>query len=76
MILAPLNKAWLFIGDTLGYVNSRIILGIIYLLIFTPVGLLFKLFGKDPMRQRLDSKLDSYRIDSAQPKIENLNRPY
>ncbi len=76
MILRPLNKVWLFIGEVLGYINTRIILGIIYLLVFTPGAIILKLLGKDPMRRILDSELDSYRIESHQPKPENLNRPY
>ncbi len=76
MVLRPLNKVWLFIGEILGYINTRIILGIIYLLVFTPGAIILKMLRKDPMRRMLDSELDSYRIDSNQPKLENLNRPY
>ncbi|MCI5223147.1 MAG: sxtJ [Candidatus Electrothrix sp. AR4] len=75
-ILGPVNKAWLFIGHILGYINTRIILGIIFILIFTPTALLLKLLGKDPMRRSLDAQRNSYRIESQQPKPENLTRPY
>lgn len=74
--LKPLNRAWLFIGHVLGYINTRIILGIIYILIFTPSAFLFKLLGKDPMRRSLHPQRESYRAESAQPKPENLSRPY
>lgn len=76
MVLIPLNKAWLFVGKILGYVNTRIILGIIYLLVFTPSALVLKLLRRDSMGRTLDSEKESYRIDSNQPKLENLNRPY
>lgn len=74
--LKPLNKAWLFIGHVLGYINTMIILGIIYILIFTPTAFLFKILGKDSMRRSLHPQGKSYRAESAQPKPENLSRPY
>lgn len=75
-VLRPVNKAWLLIGKILGYINSRIILGVIYLVIFTPIAILLMLLGKDSMRRAFDQKANSYRIDSRQPKPENLNRPF
>jgi hypothetical protein len=76
LLLKPINRAWLFIGNILGYVNTRIILGIIFVLIFTPTAFIFKFLGKDPMERTLDADVRSYRVDSDQPKVENLNRPY
>ncbi len=74
--LGPLSRAWLFIGHVLGYINTRIILGIIFILIFTPTAFLFKLLGKDPMRRSLHPQRESYRTESIQPKPENLTKPY
>lgn len=75
-VLGPLHRAWMFLGHILGWINTRIILGIIFLLIFTPTALLFRLLGKDPMRRNLTAEVKSYRISSRQPKPENLNRLY
>lgn len=75
-VLRPVHTGWMFIGRILGYINTRIILGIIYLVLFTPVAFLLMLLKKDPMRRAFDAKAISYRIDSRQPKPENLNRPY
>ena len=74
--LGPLNRAWLFLGHILGYINTRIILGIIFLVLFTPCALVLKLLKKDPMQREIDPQRNSYRVDSNQPKIKNLNRPY
>lgn len=74
--LGPLNRVWLFIGHILGYINTRIILGIIFILIFTPTALLFRILGKDPMRRSLHPQRESYCTESTQPKPENLTRPY
>ncbi|CAK8723315.1 SxtJ [Candidatus Electronema halotolerans] len=74
--LGPLNRAWMFLGHILGWINTRIILGIVFLLIFTPTALVFRLLGKDPMRRSFAIGQKSYRISSSQPKPENLNRLY
>ena len=39
------------------------ILGLIYYLVLTPIGLLMRVFGKDPMRRRLDRTAESYWIE-------------
>lgn len=39
----------------LGWVNTRIILSIVYFLIFTPIALFFRFIGKDPMDRRFKS---------------------
>lgn len=75
-ILAPLRRVWLFAGHILGWINTRIILGVIFLVIFTPAAVLFRLMGKDPMQRSVDAGLKSYRRDSRQPQSENLTRPY
>ncbi len=75
-VLGPLNRIWLFIGYILGYINTRIILGFIFAIMFIPGAFLLKLFRKDPMCRAIDGKQTSYRVVSNQPKLKNLNRPY
>ena len=55
-------RLWMAIGHTLAWINTRIILGVIFFCIFTPTGFIMRLFGWDPMRRRSDSKADSYRL--------------
>lgn len=74
--LKPVYKAWMAFGAVMGFINTRIILGFIFLIIFTPVALLLKLLRKDPMSRKLDATKKSYRVISKQPKKDNLNRPY
>ena len=74
--LKPVYKVWMAFGGVMGFINTRIILGLIFLAIFTPVALALKLLRKDPMSRKLDAARESYRISSQQPKTENLNRPY
>jgi hypothetical protein len=53
------------VGGMLGFVNTRIILGIAFYLVFTPLGVLMRWFGRDPLGQHFDRKAASYRIPRA-----------
>lgn len=39
-------QAWMFLGGVLGWVNTRLLLGIVYFLMLTPTGLVRRLFRK------------------------------
>jgi hypothetical protein len=43
-------KGWLALGQGLGWINSRIILTVIWYLFLTPIAFLYKLRGKDPLQ--------------------------
>jgi hypothetical protein len=53
LLYPPLLKypsaAWWRFSRALGYVNARILLSIIFFLILTPLGLLWRMTGKDPL---------------------------
>ena len=75
-VLKPVNAAWLKIGNVLGWINSRIILGIMFYLLIFPIGLLLKLFGKDSMDRKLSSDINSYRKVTQQRDKEHLEKPF
>ena len=57
-LLTPLNKAWMKLGELMGKVVSPLVLGVIFLLLITPVGLITRLFGRDELhlkRQNVES---------------------
>jgi hypothetical protein len=55
-------------GDVLGWVNSKVILSALYFTLLTPVRLLMKLAGYDPMNRKFDQKAVTYRVArSARP---------
>lgn len=59
--LKYIYKIWMKFAHALGWVNTRIILTLVYFLIFTPLALFFKLIGKDPMGRQIEA-VDSYWI--------------
>ena len=46
------HKAWMRFAVALGHVNSRVLLTLMYYLVFTPYGLVSRLVGRDPLRRR------------------------
>lgn len=61
-VLAPVHRAWMQLGHILGWVNTRILLGIVFYGLITPMGLLFRLMGKDIMRQTAAQDSPTYRV--------------
>ncbi len=76
MALGPVYRLWMKIGHVLGWINTRIILGVMFFVIFAPVALLLRLLGKDMLKQRLDASATSYRIASEQLPRDRMERPY
>ncbi|MCB0834643.1 MAG: hypothetical protein KDC45_14340 [Bacteroidetes bacterium] len=70
MWLYPLYYGLTFLSVIIGYFVSRIILFVIYMLLFAPVGLITRLFRKDLLDQRIDKNASSYWI----PKKANEDR--
>jgi len=46
------NKAWMKLAEVLSFVMTRLILGIVFFLIVTPIGVVKRLFGWDPLNRR------------------------
>jgi hypothetical protein len=74
--LGPLYRGWMQFGAVAGWVNTRIILLLLFYALVLPVGLVMKLLRHDPMRRKLDPSVDSYRIDSKAAAREHMEKPY
>ena len=72
-ILTPLNKLWFKFGIFLGKIISPLIMGIIFFLVVTPIGLLMRLLGKDILSLKYN-KNQSYWIDNKSPKSKMKNQ--
>ena len=46
------NKAWMKLAEVLAFVMTRLILGVVFFLIVTPIGMIKRLFGWDPLSRR------------------------
>jgi hypothetical protein len=69
-LLYPLNRVWFLIGLALHKVVSPLVMGLLFFLVITPIGLIMRLRGKRPLGLELRSDEASYWIargEEAQP---------
>ena len=66
-LLAPLNKLWLKFGLLLYKVMNPLVLGLLFFITITPIGLIMRAFGKDFLRLQLDRGAKSYWIERTPP---------
>ena len=45
-------KAWMALGHALGWVNSHLILGLVFIVVLQPIAYIMRLTGYDPLRRR------------------------
>lgn len=78
ILLRPIEWAWMKLANALGWVMTRVVLGLIFVLVFTPAGLIRRLLGKDPLELRFDRRAASYwhaRPD-ADPSPERMEKMF
>ena len=68
LLLYP-YKGWMALGFTLGWVNSRIILGLVYIIILLPISFVMRLIGHDPLRTKL-KEVKTYQENRKNHKID------
>ncbi len=59
-ILKPLQKAWMTLAILMGWFMTRVLMGILFFLAITPIGLILRLTGKDLLDQKLEPDAKSY----------------
>ena len=75
--LTPFYRGWMRFGLIAGFINTRIIMFVLYYALFVPTGLVMKLFGRDVLARTTGGKnTDSYRVASAVRPNDHFERPY
>jgi hypothetical protein len=75
--LTPFNRAWMKLGELMARVVNPLVLGIIFFAVFTPTGILMRLFGRDALNRQWNPALNSYWVqrDAVGPsatRFENM----
>ena len=60
--LARVHWVWMVVGETLGWINTRILLSLVFYGIVTPMGIIIRHFGRDPMRRGFEPTVETYRV--------------
>ncbi len=74
--LRIVHTIWSRLGAMLGWLNSRLVLIVAYVLWVVPLGLLMRSFGRDPLKRRFEAGLESYRIPSRGRTRASMEKPY
>lgn len=77
-VLRPLNLLWFRLGMALAKIMNPIIMGLLFYLTITPMALLMRLFGKDPLHRRFEPQAKSYWVvrDPAGPAADSMRNQF
>lgn len=73
-ILSPLNLLWIKLGEILGRIVAPLVMGIIYFIVVTPIGLFMRFIGKDILGKKF-LKTQSYWI-KREKNIGSMKRQF
>jgi len=73
--LRPVYKGWMRFGLILNKITTPILLGIVFFLLITPMGLIRRLAGKDSLSRTLDDRA-SYRVSSEKRSAKSMEKPF
>ncbi len=65
--LRRLNRLWLMLGLALHAIINPVVMGLLFYATVTPIGLLGRWLGRDPLRLRFDPQVNTYWIDRHPP---------
>ena len=74
--LGPLHRVWMKIGEKLGWINSRIILSLLFFGMFTPMSFVMGLLGKRPLQLGYDPRANSYRVVKKARAVDHVLKPF
>ena len=60
--LTPLNKLWMKFGIFLGSIISPFVMGVVFFMVVTPIGLIMRFLGKDLLRIKKSKFVSTYWI--------------
>jgi len=66
-LLNPLNRLWFKFGMLLGAIIAPVVMGIVFFLVVTPIGLIMKILGKDLLGKKFKKNSKSYWIKRDKP---------
>lgn len=74
--LRPVYRGWMRFGLLASRVMTPLVLGIVFFVMISPMALVKRLVGKDPMRRSLEPERETYRVPSVKNPPNKLERPF
>ena len=70
------HKVWMIFALALNWINTRIILGLVFFTMFLTISIILKLVRKDPMKRSFDKNISSYREIVNEQSYKHMEKPY
>jgi hypothetical protein len=70
------HKLWTALSEILSWINTRIILGILFYGIFTPLSGILRLMHKDPMARKFEKGETTYRVSAKELSLQQMEKPF
>ena len=67
---------WMRMGMLMGAIMNPVILAIVYFALISPLGIIMRMFGHDPMGRKRNATTTTYRTDSRKLSANNMERPF
>src|SRR5262249_42888207 len=75
-VLRPFFRVWMLVGHGLGWINTRIILSLLFFIVFTPIAFVMRVAGRDSMARDSAHDVASYRRPKAARPASHLRRQF
>lgn len=75
-LLKPLNRLWFQFGMLLSKIVSPIVMGIIFFITVTPIGLIRRRINPDPLNQKFDREANSYWIRRDKETMSSMRKQF
>ena len=76
LTLRPVYHIWMRFGLIMSKITTPLILGILFYLVLTPVGIVMRIFKNDPMSRNIDRTKNSYRKNRDESINTDFEKPY
>ena len=60
---------WMKLGTLLGWINNKLLLVLVYVVMLLPISFLMRLFGYDPLKSKISKDIKTYRVFLVQRQI-------
>lgn len=63
----PMYMGWMYLVFPIGFVVSLVLLALVYFVVLTPIALMLRLAGKDPLARKFEPGAPTYWADRPKP---------
>ncbi len=72
LMLFELRKYWIKLGNFLGHINSTILFSIIFILVISPITLIFKITGRDLLKLKYKKYASTWTLKESISNFEDI----